>query len=90
MSHLNSHRVVHHEVNATGVVAWVVHIDKQTELDVVIGGCWTRKCVGVRVVGAACVSHHAKKLNDVTISRCLVACGVSREANKICKSVRYT
>ena len=89
MSHLNNHRVVHRDANVT-IVVWVVHIDIQTEVDVVIGGCWTHENRGVWVVGAACVSHHAGKLNDGTTGLCLVACGVSREADKIFKCVRYT
>ena len=88
MSHLNNPRVVHRDVNVTIAVAWGGHIDIQAEVDVVIGGRWTRECRGVRVVGAACVSHHATQRNDATIGRGLAACGVSRETNEICKSVR--
>ena len=88
MLHLNNPQIVHRDVNATSVVAWVVHIDKQTEVDVVIGGCWTCECRGVRLVGAACVSHDAVKLNDITSDRRLGVCSVSREANKLCKRVR--
>ena len=84
MPHLNNHRVVHRDVNATVFVGRIVQIDIQTEVDVVIGGRWTRECRGVRVVGAACVSHHTGQRNDVTIGRCLkAACGVSRETNEV-------
>ena len=89
MSHLNNHRVVHRDANVTIVIVWVVPIDMQTEVDVVIGGCWTRECRVVRVVGAACVSHHATQPNDITTGRYLAACGVSREANKICQKHRH-
>ena len=88
MPHLNNHHVVHCDVNVTIVVVRVVQIDIQAEVDVVIGGRWTRECRGVRVVGAACVSHHAGQRNDSTTDRFLVACGVSRETNKLCKRVR--
>ena len=82
--HLNNHHVVHSDVNVTIVVARGVQTDIQAEIDVVIGGCWTRECRGVRVVGAACVSHHTGQRNDVTIGRCLkAACGVSRETNEV-------
>ena len=84
MPHLNNHRVVHRDVNVTIAVARVVHNDIQVKVDVVIGGRWTRKCRGVRVVGAACVNHHARQRNDVTIGRCLIVdCGVSRETNEV-------
>ena len=66
MPHHSNHRVLHRNVNAT---ISVVLAEKQAEVDVVIGGRWTRECRCVRVVGAACVSFHAGQLNDVTIGR---------------------
>ena len=87
MPHLNNHRVVHRDVNVTIVVV-TGYRKIQTEVDVVIGGCWTCECRGVRLVGAACVSHDAVKLNDITSDRRLGVCSVSREANKLCKRVR--
>ena len=89
MPHLNNHHVVHRDVNVTMAVACGVQTDIQAEVDVVISGRWTRECRVVRVVGAACVSHHSGQLNDVTTGRFLVACAVSRETDKICQRVRY-
>ena len=83
MPHLNNHRVVHRDVNVT-IVIETGYRKIQTEVNVVIGGRWTRECRGVLVVGAACVSHHARQRNDVTTGRCLVVdCGVSRETNEV-------
>ena len=87
MPHLNNHRVVHCDVNAT-IVVWSVHIEMQIEVDMVICCRWTREFRGDRIVGAACVSHYFGQLNDVTADRCLVACSISRETNKICRRVR--
>ena len=88
MPHLNNPRVVHRDVNVTVVVACHVHLDIQVEVDVVIGRRWTRECRGVRVVGAASVGHDARHRNDFQIVNASIACGVSRETNKICKRVR--
>ena len=66
MPHHSNHRVLHRNVNATISVELA---EIQTEVDVVIGGRWTRECRCVRVVAVACVSHHAMQLNDVTIGR---------------------
>ena len=84
MPHLNNHRVIHRDVNVT--IEEVTGYRKiQTEVDVVIGGRWTRECRVDRVVAAACVSHHATQLNDVTTGRFLGVYGISRETNKFCK-----
>ena len=84
LPYLNNHRVVHRDGNAAVVVVWIVHIDIQAEVDVVIGGGWARECRVVQVVGAACASHHAGELNDVTIcDRVLAVCGVSRKTNEV-------
>ena len=88
MPHLNNHHVVHRDVNVTMAVACGVQTDIQAEVDVVISGRWTREFRGDRIVGAACVSHYFGQLNDVTADRCLVACSISRETNKICRRVR--
>ena len=90
MSYLHDHPTVHGDVNVTIVLAIVAYFKIQAEVKVVIGGRGTSECRGVRVVGAACVSHHTGERNDVTSGRSLEACGVSRETNEICKSVRYT
>ena len=86
MPDLSNQRAVHHDVHLTLISVIMVYSSAQTEIDVVIGACWTRECRGAWVEGAACVSHHAGQRNDSTTARCLVVSGVSRETNKICKS----
>ena len=86
MPHLNNLYVVHRDINVT-VIVGRGQGKIEAKVDVVVGGCWTCECRGVRIVGAACVSDHTRQRNGVTIARSLVAGSVSREANEICKSV---
>ena len=89
ISHLHNHLFIHSDSYETPALVRIVKIDVQAEVDVIVCGCWTRELKCIWVVGTACVCHHSRQLNDVTIDGVLAIYYICREPNKICSINRH-